>query len=34
MSRILFNDHQMRQLDSNPNVTSISDRAIQYNAEF
>ncbi len=34
MSRILFNEHQMRQLDSNPNVASVSDRAIQYKAEF
>ena len=34
MSKIFFNEHQRRQLELNPNVTSISDRAIQYKSEF
>jgi transposase len=34
MSKIIFNEYQRRQIESNPNVTSVSDRAIQYNAEF
>lgn len=34
MSKIIFNEHQRRQLETNPNVTSVSDRAIQYTAEF
>lgn len=34
MSKIIFNEHQRRQLESNLNVASVSDRAIQYNAEF
>lgn len=34
MSKILFNEHQRRQLEANPNVKSVSDRAIQYTADF
>ncbi|WP_391116643.1 IS3 family transposase [Psychrobacillus sp. L3] len=34
MSKILFNEHQRRQLESNPNIVSVSDRAIQYKSEF
>ncbi|WP_155767450.1 IS3 family transposase [Sporosarcina ureilytica] len=34
MSKIIFNEIQRKQLESNPNVASVSDRAIQYNAEF
>lgn len=34
MSKILFNEHQRRQLESNPAAASVSDRAIQYTAEF
>ncbi|KUP05723.1 transposase [Bacillus coahuilensis m2-6] len=34
MSKIIFNEHQRRILDSNPNVASVSDRAIQYTPEF
>lgn len=34
MSKIIFNEHQIRQLELNPNVASVSDRAIQYTPEF
>jgi transposase len=34
MSKIIFNEYQRRLLESNPNVVSVSDRAIQYSAEF
>lgn len=34
MSKIIFNEHQRRQIEANPNVASVSDRAIQYTAEF
>jgi transposase len=34
MSRIIFNESQRKVLESNPNVASVSDRAIQYTAEF
>ena len=34
MSKILFNEHQQRLLEANLNVGSVSDRAIQYTAEF
>ncbi len=34
MSKIIFNEHQIRQLESNLNVASVSDRAIQYTSEF
>ena len=34
MSKIIFNEHQRRQIEVNPNVASVSDRAIQYTAEF
>lgn len=34
MSKIIFNEHQQRLLEKNPNVESVSDRAIQYTAEF
>lgn len=34
MSKIIFNEHQRRQLEMNPNVASVSDHAIQYTAEF
>lgn len=34
MSKISFNEHQQRSLAANPNVASVSDRAIQYAPEF
>lgn len=34
MSKIIFNEHQRRQIEANPNVASVSDRAIQYTANF
>ncbi len=34
MSKIIFNEHQVRQIESNPNVTSVSDRTIQYTYDF
>lgn len=34
MSKIIFNEHLRQVLESNPNVASVSDRAIQYTAEF
>lgn len=34
MSKIIFNEHQRRILEANPNVSSVSDRSIQYNPDF
>ncbi|AQQ54591.1 transposase [Planococcus lenghuensis] len=34
MSKIIFNEHQCRQLEANPNVAAVSERAIQYTPEF
>lgn len=34
MSKIIFNQHQIRQIESNPNVTFVSDRTIQYSCDF
>ena len=34
MSKIIFNEHQIRQLELNPNVASVSDRSIQYKGDF
>ncbi len=34
MSKIIFNEHEQRVLETNPNVSSVSDRAIQYTSEF
>lgn len=34
MSKIIFNEHQRRILEANPNVNSVSDRSIQYKPEF
>jgi len=34
MSKIIFNEHQRRQIEANSNVASVSDRAIQYTADF
>jgi len=34
MSKIFFNEHQRQLLEANPNVSSVSDRAIQYTPEF
>lgn len=34
MSKIIFNEHQRQLLEMNPNVASVSDRAIQYTSEF
>ncbi|WP_416143957.1 IS3 family transposase [Planococcus koreensis] len=34
MSKIIFNEHQQRVLEANPNVASVSDRAIQYTPAF
>lgn len=34
MSKIIFNEHQRRQIEANPNVTSVSDRSIQFSVSF
>lgn len=34
MSKIIFNEHQRRVLEANPNVKAVSDRTIQYTPEF
>ncbi|WP_313635625.1 HTH domain-containing protein [Exiguobacterium sp.] len=34
MSKITFTMTQINQLEENPNVTSVSERSIQYTAEF
>lgn len=34
MSKRIFNEHQCRRLEANPNVAAVSDRAIQYTPEF
>ena len=34
MRKIIFNEHQQRFLEANPNVASVSERAIQYTPEF
>src|SRR4051794_38834435 len=34
MSKIIFNEHQRNLLENNPNVASVSDRAIQYSPDF
>ena len=34
MSKIIFNEHQQRQLEANPNVKSVTERAIQYTPGF
>lgn len=34
MSKIIFNEYQRRQIEANPNVISVSDRSIQYTADF
>ena len=34
MSKIIFNEHQRRQIEANPNVVSVSDRSIQYTVAF
>lgn len=34
MSKIIFNEHQRKLLENNPNVSSVSDRAIQYSSDF
>ena len=34
MSKIIFNEHQRRKIEANPNVASVSDRSIQYTADF
>jgi hypothetical protein len=34
MSKIIFNEHQRRQIEANPHVASVSDRSIQYTADF
>lgn len=34
MSKINFNEHQIRRLELNPNVESISDQSIQYTGDF
>jgi len=34
MSKIFFNEYQRQLLEANPNVSSVSDRAIQYTPEF
>ncbi|MEK4627268.1 IS3 family transposase [Solibacillus sp. FSL R7-0682] len=34
MSKIIFNEHQRRQIEQNPNVVLITDRSIQYTVAF
>ena len=34
MSKIIFNIHQINQLEANPNVASVSERSIQYTGPF
>ncbi|MBQ0140699.1 MAG: hypothetical protein KBT36_15605 [Kurthia sp.] len=34
MSKIIFNEHQRQQIKDNQNVASVSERAIQYTANF
>lgn len=34
MSKIIFNEHQQRQLEANSNVKIVTDRTIQYTPEF
>lgn len=34
MSKIIFNEYQRRQIEANSNVISVSDRSIQYTANF
>lgn len=34
MSKIIFNEHQRRVLEANPNVKAVFDRTIQYTPEF
>ncbi|SFD04100.1 hypothetical protein SAMN05443252_1221 [Bacillus sp. OV322] len=34
MSKIIFNQFQRKQLESNPNISHVSDRSISYKAEF
>ena len=34
MSKIIFNEHQRRQIEANLNVVSVSDRSIQYTVAF
>ncbi|MGH2316978.1 hypothetical protein ACRC6Q_04370 [Planococcus sp. SE5232] len=34
MSKIIFNEHQRRVLEANPNVKTVTDRMIQYTPEF
>ena len=34
MSKIIFNEYQIRQIEANRFVASVSDRSIQYTPEF
>lgn len=34
MSKIIFNEYQIRQIEANQFVASVSDRSIQYTPEF
>lgn len=34
MSKIIYNEHQLKLLEANQNVSTVSDRSIQYKAEF
>jgi len=34
MSNIIFNEHQMKQLEANPNVVKVSEKSITYSADF
>ncbi len=34
MSKIIYNEHQIRQLELNPNVESVSDQSIKYTDDF
>lgn len=34
MSKVIFNEHQIKQLELNPNMESVSDRSIQHLGDF
>lgn len=34
MSKVIFNDQQIKQLELNPNITHVSERSISYHPNF
>lgn len=34
MSKTIFNEHQMKQLEANPNVVKVSEKSITYSPDF